>query len=293
MANLSRTITTYSDGSYALDIYEPPSPLPDPVILPACLVVGAEHNGEIWRLNHDDVPRLPGMQTNEISVFRPLRADGLKPDPHSKVDVKINFVWCEEFYRLNNPWIAEWLFGLAVGWFDLGYPNYNMMGTGGNIGRKPGNALEFVGYYEEDVQDFAQSPYGLDYLEHPDKVIKQTLVTGTTSTIVITDRKRGDVYLPKVAAEHVFISKVKRDNNEQGVTLFPDLPCQTELNGVPVTVTSWAFHGSDTYCQVDGLWYLAEEMQITGAGHMSDRRTYCKALEAMPCPPPVAGWTKE
>ena len=61
------------------------------VDLPDCFIAGPEHNGRVYRYLHDATPRLPGMITNEISVLRGLREDGLKVSPYSKVSVNINY----------------------------------------------------------------------------------------------------------------------------------------------------------------------------------------------------------
>jgi len=272
----------------------PPPDLPGAVELPDCLVIGPEYNGRVARLSHDNPPRtlnMPLSLTNEMSVTRPLRSDGAKVDPSSKVSFKFNSVWEAELYRLNTQWLGDWLKQPGIGWFDTGYPVFNLINCGGNLVIGVEQPFEFPGYLEIQVQDFYHPTYPT-YASNPAAVFKQTLVTALNgeTTYIKSDPKRGDVYLPNVAPERVFISQYKRDQNEQGLQFFPNLPCQTELNGTPVIVTAWGFHGSDTYVQVNGLWYLGEEMQPTE--DQEGRVTHCKALESMPVPPPVAGWSR-
>lgn len=276
-----------------------PSPVLEPVPMPDGFVVGPEYNGRIARIRHDPVPRIPGAIVNEIE---PMHGE----DFRSKITYKLGLdpTWVDEFVRLNGQWIADRLFSEGVGWFDTGFPAFSTLDCGGNLVSCPTTAIYESGWIDVEYQRFQNGPGGIDYLKHPNLVTKQVLVTGTqTQTKILIDKGfpggYGDTYIPKVSPVQPHHSVINRDGHN-GLQFYPGLPCFTTLHGVQVTITRWCFYGSDTYGEIDGLWYLLEEMLQIGdintpslGGTMDDRRTYCAALAGMPCPPPVIGWVRQ
>jgi len=307
MVTLTRSIDIFSDGSLFAQVS--PSQLPDPVECPDGFVVGPERNGHVARINHDpiDYPRTVDLTlkiTNEIEKTSPLLSNGTGVDPRSKVTTNITSAWAGEFLRLNGPWVTSRLFALAVGWFDTGYPTFSLLQCGGNLVEFLAGGFQYPGWGAINYQAKQNGPTGKSYLKHPQLVEKQVLVAGDKVRRLLIDKGAdggyGDTYIPLIADEQPYLSLWGRSSNQNGVTFYPDLPLQTKLYGVDVTITRYCFYGSGTYVEVDGLWYLGEQMLVTGGlddlsrgGDENDRRTYCDALQGMPCPPPVIGWTRQ
>ena len=302
MANLTKTLKVYNDGSYAVeypDTQPPVNQLPEPVPFPGSKIIDSNENGHWARIKHDDpAPRIENSNNNEIQVFRRLREDGTKIDPRTKISVKIGetaltSVWrfiLSNFYRafgvvndeplpikwenycisLMTPW--AWSRFIAKGYwrYDTGYPTQYQLGCGGNdvhvldITSDNWARIEYMDY--NAGPDYSINPY-----EHRWLFSKQWLVGGVHGDPHwVVDKGYvggvGDVNIGNISPVDMYVSTWVPDDDsrpgQQGLEFWPDLPLEGELDGVPCTITKYGLYKTDTYGYVENKGWYVLEEMI-------------------------------
>ena len=288
---------------------ELPEPIPDPV---GWFVYPGDGNRPA-RVRHDDVFWRPRKITNETFPLREYDPVAHRVSPVSKVIVRldrdIRWIW----------WLRDLMGERVLGHFAQ--PGYGFMDT---------NAEDTDPYTDEmklgvitcggnlvnvnDVVQVSSGRWGLvDYQNvnaDPDRsltrenaphlFIKQVLVGNTVEYPIfwVVDKGEiggmGDVVWPFLSDRPVALRL-----NE--LEFFPEPPFDAYLCDVPVQVDAYCFSGSNVMGQVNGAWYMLEEMLVTGdvndkglGGNWLDRRLYIEHPDWPDgCAPPVIGWTRE
>lgn len=276
----------------------------EPVVHPDGWIVYSNDGQMPARVRHDKVSRTLGdkitlIQTNETVVGRPI-IDG-EVDWRSKEVTRLDRDW--DWVIKFRDMLGELVWGLYVQ-PGFGFQDTNSKPTDPDVGPFKqqsltcgGNLVNVIGdpmwtaageYRQVQVQSFYSKNYFLsDWNFMPHLFTKQVLVghNADKETYYIAHQKHGDLTWPWVCDRPLAISSSELE-------FLPKLPFATMLDGIPVMIDAYCFHGSNTYGRINDRWYLLEEMVVSGIGSCTyDRRVYVKDWVET-CPPPVKGWIR-
>lgn len=268
--------------------------LPEPVPYPETGWFVFAYDGQHpARARHDKIPRtlgLPISQTNETVVMRPI-ADG-KVDWRSKEITQLDrrWEWVEKFISMMGEYIWGQYKQNGFGFQDTGPYKQQSLTCGGNLLNTVGDRLwaKDGAYVQLEILDFFSQPPVEDWDDAPHLMTKQVLVGNDIqkNPYYIVDQKRGDITWPMVCDRPLAIKLTD-------IEYLPTLPFYTTMNGVPIVIQAYCFQGSKTFGNVDGEWYLLEEMIVTGAGSCTYDRVVYVSDWIETCPPPIKGWTAQ
>ena len=302
MANLTKEIKVYNDGSYEVQNISIPPQLPEPVEFPGTKIIDETENGQWARIRHDGdgngpAPRIEGSNNNEVNVHRTTTADGTKIDRYTKISMKVGeepllrlfkllfgnilnlgvkslrLDWEDYFKSFMTEWTWQRFTAKGYWCYDTGYPTFNLLDAGGN----DVHVLEITSdnWARIEHQDYNAGPnYALNPYEHRWLFTKQWMTGGThEEPHWVLDKGYvgglGDINVPKVSPVDVYTSTWRPPDDgpqprpgQQGLEFWPDLPLKGELDGVPCTITKYGLYKTDTYGYVEGKGWYILEEMV-------------------------------
>ena len=305
--SFSKTLTTYSNGTYGISVLDDPPVMPEPQPEPQTgvrahpgdtfLVVIHDNLNPEWNYQARTWVNKSGLrQTNEMYVPREWRlredgAMGIRRTGQIKYwPERLLFGWYDYFHSQMTAKQKELEEGRNFGWRDgqEGQLNvFKMVVCGGQLFKKIGRWNEFSLIV---TQDTSVPPSPSTHHDAPHLWVKQGICGHSVQTGANHYGKVnpaiGDLYIP-VATAGGIAGILNSETRE-----YPQVPFWTRIDGYIARIDELCFRGAEVLgLASDGNWYYLLE-QVTQNGNQADFVVHSPDVPPS-LPVPVVGWRKE